>query len=74
MSFKQPSEIEGKTPSLVVTDYTSVLSQRQINVHKHVLMLKSRGTDPQSMAHSLVDTANLAGGDGNISAIVIRVQ
>jgi serine/threonine protein phosphatase PrpC len=38
------------------------------------LLVKSRGTDPQSMAHSLVDTANLAGGDGNISAIVIRVQ
>ncbi|HEY6411867.1 MAG TPA: protein kinase, partial [Ktedonobacteraceae bacterium] len=38
------------------------------------LLVESGQADPQKLARSLVDAANLAGGDGNISAIVIRVQ
>lgn len=33
-----------------------------------------RGGDPQKLARTLVDEANLAGGEGNISVIVVRVQ
>ncbi len=29
--------------------------------------------DPQKLARTLVDAANLAGGEGNVSAIVVRV-
>lgn len=38
------------------------------------LMAEDHAADPQKLARSLVDAANLAGGEGNISAIVIRVQ
>jgi serine/threonine protein kinase len=38
------------------------------------LLGKNIQSDSQKLARSLVDAANLAGGDGNISAIVIRVQ
>src|SRR5713226_2395834 len=38
------------------------------------LLEQGKGSDPQKLARSLVDAANLAGGDGNISAIVIRVR
>lgn len=33
-----------------------------------------QGNDPQKLAQSLVKEANLAGGEGNVSAIVVRVQ
>lgn len=36
--------------------------------------LLARGGDPQKLARALVDEANLAGGEGNISVILIRVQ
>jgi protein phosphatase len=32
------------------------------------------GGDTQKLAHTLVEAANTAGGTGNISAIVVRVQ
>lgn len=31
-------------------------------------------TDPQALAHILIDAANTAGGEGNISVVVVRVQ
>jgi serine/threonine protein phosphatase PrpC len=34
----------------------------------------ARGGDPQNIARALVDAANNSGGQGNVSAIVIRVQ
>lgn len=36
--------------------------------------LLARGGDPQKLARVLVDEANLAGGEGNISVILIRIQ
>jgi serine/threonine protein kinase len=36
--------------------------------------LLARGGDPQKLARTLVDEANLAGGEGNISVILVRVQ
>jgi serine/threonine protein kinase/serine/threonine protein phosphatase PrpC len=36
--------------------------------------LLAQGGDPQKLARMLVDEANLAGGEGNVSAIVVRVQ
>jgi len=36
--------------------------------------LLARGGDPQKLARTLVDEANLAGGEGNISVILIRIQ
>jgi len=36
--------------------------------------LLAQGGDPQKLARTLVDAANLAGGEGNVSAIVVRVQ
>jgi serine/threonine protein kinase len=36
--------------------------------------LLAQGGDPQVLAHILTDAANNAGGEGNISAIVLRVQ
>ncbi|HEY0757026.1 MAG TPA: protein kinase [Ktedonobacteraceae bacterium] len=36
--------------------------------------LLARDGDPQKLARTLVDEANLAGGEGNISVILIRVQ
>lgn len=34
----------------------------------------AQGGDPQKLARTLVDTANLAGGEGNVSAVVVKVQ
>ena len=36
--------------------------------------LLARDGDPQKLARTLVDEANLAGGEGNISVILIRIQ
>lgn len=36
--------------------------------------LLARGGDPQKLARTLVDEANLAGGEGNVSVILIRLQ
>jgi len=36
--------------------------------------LLARGGDPQKLARTLVDEANLAGGEGNVSAIVVGIQ
>jgi serine/threonine protein kinase len=36
--------------------------------------LLARGGDPQKLARTLVDEANLAGGEGNVSVILVRVQ
>ncbi|GAC1350530.1 MAG: hypothetical protein NVSMB27_33890 [Ktedonobacteraceae bacterium] len=38
------------------------------------LLTENRAADPQKLARLLVDAANLAGGDGNCSAIVIHVR
>ncbi len=40
----------------------------------HIKEILAQGGDPQKLARILVDEANLAGGDGNISAIVIGIQ
>lgn len=40
----------------------------------HLQEILARGGDPQKLARTLVDEANLAGGEGNISAILIRMQ
>ena len=37
-------------------------------------LLKGQGDDIQKIARALVDAANAAGGEGNVSAIVVRVQ
>ncbi len=34
----------------------------------------AQGGDPQKLARTLVDAANLAGGEGNVSAVVVKVQ
>jgi serine/threonine protein phosphatase PrpC len=36
--------------------------------------LLARGGDPQKLARTLVNEANLAGGEGNVSVILVRVQ
>ena len=36
--------------------------------------LLARGGDPQKLARTLVDEANLAGGEGNVSAIVVGIR
>jgi serine/threonine protein kinase len=33
-----------------------------------------QGGDPQKLARALVDAANLAGGEGNVSAVVVKIQ
>jgi len=38
------------------------------------LLVQGQSGDPQKLARTLVDTANLSGGEGNVSAIVIKVQ
>ena len=38
------------------------------------LLTQSQQSDPQKQARLLVDAANHAGGEGNVSAIVVRVQ
>jgi len=40
----------------------------------HIKEILAQGGDPQKLARILVDEANLAGGDGNVSAIVIGIQ
>ena len=40
----------------------------------HIKEILSQGGDPQKLARILVDDANLAGGDGNVSAIVVGIQ
>jgi serine/threonine protein phosphatase PrpC len=40
----------------------------------HIKEILSQGGDPQKLARILVDEANLAGGDGNISVIVVGIQ
>jgi len=34
----------------------------------------AQGSDPQKLTRTLVDEANLAGGEGNVSAVVVRIQ
>ena len=36
--------------------------------------LLARGGDPQKLARALVDEANLAGGEGNVSVVLVRMQ
>jgi serine/threonine protein phosphatase PrpC len=36
--------------------------------------LLARDGDPQKLARTLVEEANLAGGEGNASVILVRVQ
>jgi serine/threonine protein phosphatase PrpC len=38
------------------------------------LLQQGQGDDTQKLARTLVDAANVAGGEGNVSAIVVRVQ
>ena len=38
------------------------------------ILAQGQGGDPQKLARTLVDAANLAGGKGNVSAIVVKVQ
>jgi serine/threonine protein phosphatase PrpC len=40
----------------------------------HINEILAQGGDPQKIARILVDEANLAGGDGNVSAIVVGIQ
>jgi serine/threonine protein phosphatase PrpC len=40
----------------------------------HIKEILAQGGDPQKLARILVDDANLAGGDGNLSAIVVGIQ
>ncbi len=40
----------------------------------YIKEILAQGGDPQKLARILVDEANLAGGDGNVSAIVIGIQ
>jgi eukaryotic-like serine/threonine-protein kinase len=41
---------------------------------EHIKEILAPGGDPQKLARILVDEANLAGGDGNVSAIVVGIQ
>jgi serine/threonine protein phosphatase PrpC len=41
---------------------------------EHIKEIVSQGGDPQKLARILVDESNLAGGEGNVSAIVIGIQ
>jgi serine/threonine protein phosphatase PrpC len=38
------------------------------------ILAQGQSGDPQKLARSLVDAANRAGGEGNVSAIVVKVQ
>ena len=38
------------------------------------LLAQGQAGDPQKLTRTLVDAANLAGGVGNVSAIVVRVR
>jgi serine/threonine protein kinase/serine/threonine protein phosphatase PrpC len=41
---------------------------------EHLKDFLSQGDTPQPLAQALIDAANAAGGEGNVSAIVVRVQ
>ncbi len=41
---------------------------------EHIKAILAQGGDPQKLAGILVDEANLAGGEGNVSVIVVGVQ
>jgi serine/threonine protein kinase len=41
---------------------------------EHIKEILSHAGDPQKLARILVDEANLAGGEGNVSAIVVGIQ
>jgi serine/threonine protein phosphatase PrpC len=41
---------------------------------EHIQKILALGGDTQLLAYTLVEAANTAGGTGNISAIVVRVQ
>jgi serine/threonine protein phosphatase PrpC len=41
---------------------------------EHIKEILAQGGDPQKLARNLVDEANLAGGEGNVSAIVVGIQ
>ena len=41
---------------------------------EHIQEILAMGDDTQKLAHILIEAANNAGGDGNVSAIVVRVQ
>jgi serine/threonine protein kinase len=41
---------------------------------EHLAELLAQGSDPQLLVQQLIDEANAAGGEGNVSAIVARVQ
>src|SRR5438874_467617 len=40
----------------------------------HIKEILAQGGDPQKLARILVDEANLAGGEGNVSVIVVGIQ
>jgi serine/threonine protein kinase len=42
--------------------------------NEHLQKILALGGDTQRLAHTLVEAANTAGGTGNISAIVVRIQ
>ena len=42
--------------------------------NEHIKDILSQGGDPQKLARILVDEANLAGGEGNVSVIVVGIQ
>jgi len=41
---------------------------------EHIKEILAQGGDPQKLARILVDEANLAGGEGNVSVIVVGIQ
>ncbi|HXZ03756.1 MAG TPA: protein kinase, partial [Ktedonobacteraceae bacterium] len=41
---------------------------------EHIKEILAQGGDPQKLARVLVDEANLAGGEGNVSVIVVGIQ
>jgi eukaryotic-like serine/threonine-protein kinase len=41
---------------------------------KHIKEILAQDGDPQKLARILIDEANLAGGDGNVSVIVVGIQ
>jgi serine/threonine protein phosphatase PrpC len=41
---------------------------------EHIQEILAQGGDPQKLARILVDEANLAGGEGNVSVIVVGIQ
>ena len=41
---------------------------------EHIKEILAQGGDPQKLARILIDEANLAGGEGNVSVIVVGIQ